>query len=169
MTVLDGVVDRVFGPWCQAVNPDGEPECFARVPTDQPGLICDDCWVELAEHGDLNQRIALAEEPELPPPAADILVADKSGMVRAALADNLTGLLDEHRARLASPKEETRILLKMCRRPDLSPADEESLMRTESIPALRVLAANPHTSSGTLGKLSSHPDPTVREAMSAGR
>lgn len=165
--MLRRLVDMLFGPWCQALDPDGKATCWDRVPSDQPALVCDVCWELLATHGSTAQRLELAGETQLPPRAADILVNDSSPAVRAEYAANREGLLPEHRAQLVASEQDAQVLRQLARRHDLAVDEQNTLAVCEDEITVRLLAGNRATRPELKARLATHPDEGVRRAAAA--
>lgn len=153
MGLLLDVVDRVFGPWCQALDADGNATCWVRVDPSQPGMICDDCWAHLAENASVADKSELAREPDLPPPVADRLAADPSPIVRASLAENERGLLAEHLDAMCRPTEDPRVLRKLARRGDLSPRHQGEVAASNDEVVLRILSSHPNLDPGVMAAI----------------
>lgn len=158
LTMVDALIERVFGPWCQAVAPDSEQAaCWQRIHPQQAGGICRSCWEELARRGSIEQRLALAEDEALPPYAADILVSDASPLVTAALADR-DDLLEEHRKQLVDVDVNNRVLRKLAQRADLDGEDARTLLRSGDGPTLRYLYCNRQVDPELRHDLARHPE-----------
>lgn len=158
LAAVDALIERVFGPWCQAVAPDSEEAvCWQRIHPQQAGGICRSCWEELARHGSIQQRLALAEDQALPPYAADILVSDPSPLVTAALADR-SDLLEEHRKQLVDVNANNRVVRKLAQRADLDAEDARTLLRSGDGPTLRYLYRNPQVDPELRCELAGHPE-----------
>lgn len=161
--MFDAAIDRIWGPWCDAVDPDGDPTCWRKVGGSQPGGICDDCWDLLSTKGHLAQRTELAGEPDAPEWVLERLADDPHELVRATVAerDDLPALA---RAVLVRRDEAGRVLRKLAKRSDLAPDEQRELLYSTDVAALRMLAGNPATTSEHKMMLAQHPDDGVRTA-----
>lgn len=155
--VLPRILRSLSGPWCEALDLDGNPSCWQTIEPDQPGRLCDDCWHLLATDGSPQQRLDLAREANIPPPILDVLVTDPSAMVRATLADNPVALLTEHLDALAHPSQPRQVLRRMARREDLEDRHVHALMASGDEAALLIVAANPRVAADLRAQAQSHP------------
>lgn len=160
--MLDTLIDRIDGLRCNAAAPGDDAICWAKIPTDQPGLLCDDCWLLLATKGEVSQRVLLAEEPELPAWIADTLAKDPQVLVRANLASR-PDLSGDARTALFAADEAGQVTRRLARRNDTSPDEQRILLHCTDIATLRILAGTTlQQDLRTL--LTRHPDDGVRAA-----
>lgn len=164
--MLTNLVDRLWGPWCLAVDPEGNATCWTQISDDQPAGICDDCWKTLVRQGTLTQRAELARHDELPAGWEVELAADPHPLVRSLVAER-DGLGYDCRTLLIRSDEDDGVLRKVARRDDLTMAEQRTVLHCSDVVSLRLLAGNPNTHAEIRKMLAAHPDVGVRKACVA--
>jgi hypothetical protein len=134
-SVSNFVIAAVSGRYCAAIDPDRNATCWRKVDANQPGGICDACWTLLATQGTVEQRCALAHEPDVPPRIADLLIADREDLVRAEMATG--ALTPSQRLKLAADCDS--VTIRLATRNDLSEDDLAIIRRSSNANTRRVL------------------------------
>lgn len=165
--MLDQLVDRLWGPWCEAVTPNGEAVCWQRIPASQPARLCDDCWDLLVTRGQLAQRVELAREPDAPDWAIEHFASDPHEMVRSEIVQR-SRLPDAARRQLIRRDQAGRVTRKAAKRTDLSVDEQRELTHCTDVATLRILGGSSIVHRTVRDMLARHPDDGVRAAVEGG-